>query len=81
LIQFQFETFNVAIQTVLFLYSSDRTTGRCQTISKDYFLPHAIKRLNLSRLRPKGSAVKEKLVSVVVGFEVELQKTTTTTTD
>merc|ERR1712150_386698 len=77
-----FETFNtpamyVAIQAVLSLYASGRTTGivmdsgdgvsHTVPIYEGYALPHAILRLDLA-----GRDIKEKLRYVALDFEQEM---------
>merc|ERR1711901_11656 len=81
--QIMFETFNtpamyVAIQAVLSLYASGRTTGivmdsgdgvsHTVPIYEGYALPHAILRLDLA-----GRDIKEKLAYVALDFEQEMQ--------
>merc|ERR1719397_1294662 len=80
--QIMFETFNmpamyVAIQAVLSLYASGRTTGlvmdsgdgvsHCVPVYEGYALPHAILRLDLA-----VREVKEKLCYVALDFEQEM---------
>ncbi|KAL1561157.1 Actin-97 [Salvia divinorum] len=82
--QIMFETFRVpamyvAIQAVLALYASGRTTGtvldsgdgvsHTVPIYEGYALPHAILRLDLAGLRD----VKEKLAYVALDFEEETE--------
>merc|ERR1719503_200507 len=78
-----FETFNVpamyvAIQAVLSLYASGRTTGivldsgdgvsHTVPIYEGYALPHAIMRLDLA-----GRDLKEKLTYVALDFDAEMK--------
>merc|ERR1712066_449135 len=85
--QIMFETFNtpafyVAIQAVLSLYASGRTTGivldsgdgvtHTVPIYEGYCLPHAVQRLDLA-----GRDIKEKLAYVAMDFDEEMQKAET----
>merc|ERR1719168_290467 len=82
--QIMFETFNtpafyVAIQAVLSLYASGRTTGivldsgdgvtHTLPIYEGYCLPHAVQRLDLA-----GRDITEKLCYVALDFEDEMAK-------
>merc|ERR1719312_1723837 len=84
--QIMFETFNmpamyVAIQAVLSLYASGRTTGivmdsgdgvsHTVPIYEGYALPHAILRLDLAD-REIVRDIKEKLCYVALDFEQEM---------
>merc|ERR1712227_1183504 len=84
--QIMFETFNVpavyvAIQAVLSLYASGRTTGvvmdsgdgvtHTVPVYEGYALPHAIARIDLAG-REIVRDIKEKLCYVALGFEQEM---------
>ncbi|KAG0448040.1 hypothetical protein HPP92_028035 [Vanilla planifolia] len=86
--QIMFETFNVpamyvAIQAVLSLYASGRTTGivldsgdgvsHTVPIYEGYALPHAILRLDLAAEREIVRDIKEKLAYVALDYEQELE--------
>merc|ERR1712083_343299 len=93
--QIMFETFNspafyVAIQAVLSLYASGRTTGivldsgdgvtHTVPIYEGYCLPHAVQRLDLAgrditeRLQEILRDIKEKLCYVALDFDEEMAK-------
>merc|ERR1719193_2185921 len=85
--QIMFETFNtpafyVAIQAVLSLYASGRTTGivldsgdgvtHTVPIYEGYCLPHAVQRLDLA-----GRDITEKLCYVALDYQEEMEKAET----